>query len=724
MSLADSKYRAFISYSHRDEKWAAWLHAALETYRVPKALVGKTTAFGTIPNRLAPVFRDRDELASATDLGQELTQALRDSACQIVICSPAAARSRWVNEEVITFKRLGRSNRVFCLIVDGEPNASSPDQQEAFPEGVRFKIGADGQLSREPAEPIAADVRPGKDGKTNAKLKIVAGMLGIGLDGLKQREQARRQRRLMVLAAAAVVGMTITSVLAATAWLARLEAESQRARALAEAETARQTTNFMVDLFRVSDPSESLGNTITAREILDKGAVRIETELQDRPEIQATLMDTIGTVYKSLGLYAPAQSLLEHSLEARSALPGSHGPDVATSLDHLGQLLTLRADYEPAERSLREALEIRRRETGVRGAPAAATLADLGDLLTLQGKYSEATPVIDEALSIRRELYGDAPAAEVAESLQDLAFNRYYLGDYDQAIDTMRSALAMRRAVHPALHPDLGEAINELARLLYMTGHYAEAQPLYEEALAMARKLVGPEHKDIAMALTNVAQVLQDQKQYEQAEADYREALAMQKHLLGDSHPDLVLTMNNLAFLLYDEGRAADAIAMLRDSLKLARSALGEKHPDVGAITTNLGFWLTQEREYGEARSLLDEGLEIRRAAFGDDSPQVASTLSYVANLELATGDFSRARDTARRARTTLAQHLPSDSWRIATAASAEGAALTELGDFAEAESLLVRSTEILGRPGASLELLARQSRERLDRLYAVWQKR
>src|SRR5215471_6105306 len=221
MSLADSKYRAFISYSHRDEKWAAWLHAALETYRIPKTLVGKTTTFGTVPARLAPVFRDRDELASATDLGEKLTQALRDSAYQIVICSPAAARSRWVNEEVITFKRLGRSNRVFCLIVDGEPNASSAEQQEAFPEGVRFKIGADGQLSREPAEPIAADVRPGKDGKTNAKLKIIAGMLGIGLDGLKQREQARRQRRLMAVAAGAVVGMTITSVLAATAWLAR-----------------------------------------------------------------------------------------------------------------------------------------------------------------------------------------------------------------------------------------------------------------------------------------------------------------------------------------------------------------------------------------------------------------------------------------------------------------------------------------------------------------------
>src|SRR5688572_9348213 len=104
MPLADSKYRAFISYSHRDETWAAWLHRALETYRIPKSLVGQATATGSIPARLAPVFRDREELPTATDLGNILTQALRDSAFQIVICSPAAARSRWVNEEVLTFK--------------------------------------------------------------------------------------------------------------------------------------------------------------------------------------------------------------------------------------------------------------------------------------------------------------------------------------------------------------------------------------------------------------------------------------------------------------------------------------------------------------------------------------------------------------------------------------------------------------------------------------------
>jgi len=143
------KYRAFISYSHKDEKWAAWLHKALETFKIPKYLVGETTTMGTIPERMGKVFRDREELSSSHSLGTDLTQALEDSACQIVICSPNAANSHWTNEEILTYKRLGRENRIFCLIVDGEPGTDA----ECFPPAVRFQMGADGVLSDKPAEP-------------------------------------------------------------------------------------------------------------------------------------------------------------------------------------------------------------------------------------------------------------------------------------------------------------------------------------------------------------------------------------------------------------------------------------------------------------------------------------------------------------------------------------------------------------------------------------------
>jgi len=122
---ARARYFAFISYSHADRRWADWLHRALETWRVPNRLIGQHTAAGAIPRRLYPIFRDREELASATDLGRTVEEALARSANLIVICSPHAAASRWVDAEVRAFQRLGRRERIFCLIVDGEPNSAN-----------------------------------------------------------------------------------------------------------------------------------------------------------------------------------------------------------------------------------------------------------------------------------------------------------------------------------------------------------------------------------------------------------------------------------------------------------------------------------------------------------------------------------------------------------------------------------------------------------------------
>lgn len=205
------KYWAFVSYSHRDKKWGDWLHKEIETYRVPTELVGKQTGRGhLVPKRLFPVFRDREELPVSSSLGDNIQTALGQSRYLIVICSPHAAASRWVNEEVRYFKSLGRENRVLCLIVDGEPNASDiPDGglPECFPYFICHKVlpGEDGTPVR--TEPIAADVRPDKDGKGNALLKLVAGILGVDYDNLKQRDKRRRtqQRVKAVIGAAAVI---------------------------------------------------------------------------------------------------------------------------------------------------------------------------------------------------------------------------------------------------------------------------------------------------------------------------------------------------------------------------------------------------------------------------------------------------------------------------------------------------------------------------------------
>src|ERR1044071_1703036 len=165
MSDHNFKYWAFVSYSHADEEWAKWLHKSIETYRVPRKIVGRETANGVVPKRLFPVFRDRDELPGASDLGGKIQEALKTSRSLIVICSPKSAVSKWVNEEIKAYKMLGRADHVLCLMIDGEPNAP-PDSGflNCFRRPVRFQVSRNGKITDNPAEPIAADARPGKDG--------------------------------------------------------------------------------------------------------------------------------------------------------------------------------------------------------------------------------------------------------------------------------------------------------------------------------------------------------------------------------------------------------------------------------------------------------------------------------------------------------------------------------------------------------------------------------
>jgi hypothetical protein len=203
------KYRAFLSYSHRDTAWAKWLHRALEGYRIDKDLVGRTTAHGPVPKTLRPIFRDREDFSAGHSLNEQTVAALEASQFLVAICSPYAARSPYVNEEIRHFKALGGGARLIPLIVDGEPG---DPQHECFPPAIRFKVGADGALTGAREEPIAADARAQGDGKEIAKQKIVAGLLGVPLDQIMRRAERARKRRNRVRAGVAAAAVIILAV--------------------------------------------------------------------------------------------------------------------------------------------------------------------------------------------------------------------------------------------------------------------------------------------------------------------------------------------------------------------------------------------------------------------------------------------------------------------------------------------------------------------------------
>src|SRR4051812_42232519 len=213
---ADVRYTAFLSYSHRDAAAAARLHRRLEAYRVPKRLVGADAPRGPVPRRLWPIFRDREELPAASDLSETVRTALGQSGALVILCSPSAATSLWVAEEIETFRRLHSDRPILAAVLDGDP----PD---CFPAALRA-FGKDGTWH----EPLATDLRPGKDGRHLGLLKLVAGITGLGLDDLVQRDASRRVRRVTVVTIGAVVAMLIMAALAILALKARREAESER----------------------------------------------------------------------------------------------------------------------------------------------------------------------------------------------------------------------------------------------------------------------------------------------------------------------------------------------------------------------------------------------------------------------------------------------------------------------------------------------------------------
>ena len=205
------KYRAFISYSHADTKWAKWLHRGLESFRIDKDLAGRETEVGIVPSSLRPVFRDRDDFTAGHSLTDQTLAALDASAALVVICSPAAAKSHYVNEEIRLFKSRHPKRPVIPLIVDGKPD---DPEHECFPPALKFKVGPKGRITKTKVELLAADAREEGDGKQLALAKVVAGLLGLSADDVFRRAERERRRKGRVRNA--IIGVLAFLAVAAT----------------------------------------------------------------------------------------------------------------------------------------------------------------------------------------------------------------------------------------------------------------------------------------------------------------------------------------------------------------------------------------------------------------------------------------------------------------------------------------------------------------------------
>lgn len=649
------RYAAFVSYSHRDRRWAEWLHRKIEGYRPPKDLSANGT--GSLPP-LRPVFIDRAELPSSTDLAASVRTALEESAALIVICSVAAAQSRWVNEEVRAFKALGRAGRIFCFAVDGEPGTG-----ECFPPALRYEV-EDGVVTGKPAaEPLAADVRPGKDDRAAAQLKIIAALLGVPLDRLRQRELARRHRRLVLVAASSAIGCVAFGAISVIALRARAEAERQSL-------TARRTADFMKSLFAVSDPSEARGNSITAREVLDRGVRQVESQLKDTPLVRADLTTTLGEVYANLGLYQEGMKLLDDAARTLDRTPEL----TARTSVAIAELQVQRGDYPAASSALAEATRSIEQTSTPDQVLRMRVLAAYGDMYQSTDDEPHARKYFAQLLtSASRPKTGD-PNMRI-HALEGIAQADLDAERFEAAEAGLKQALAEQIAATGEIHPRASELLNELGSLEYLRGRRDLAIPYYRRCLEIERRIFGPGHPSTAASQNNLARMLLEERDFTEADTLLQESLATSAASVAEDSDAMTFRFANLALVRMGIGDLAGAEPLFHKALK---AAVTNKHRLHGPILTDL------------------------------------------ADLECRTGRSSEGLARLDEARPIVAERYPHDPWRLAHLDNVRAGCLTVDKRYVEAEPLIASSMPALLTKWPPDTLYGHDALQRSLRLYRL----
>ena len=463
---------------------------------------------------------------------------------------------------------------------------------------------------------------------------------------------AYRARKFVVRHRGGVVaaGLVLLALVAGTVGttVGMLRAREAERRAQREAETARQVSDFLVDIFRVSDPDEAQGQRITAREILDQGAARISTSLRDQPLTQARMMSTIGTVYLNLGLYDNAERQLREALEQRRRLAGDDSLEVAESLHALATLHLRQGRYTVAESEAERSREIREAVLGPDHPDVAGSLRALAEALSRQGRYTAAVPLYERSLALLGTHRGERHV-EVAEIRGQLGVAQWRRGDFESAEASLRRALADLEGGLGLDDARLAPTLNSLAAFYWDRGRFEEAEPLFLRTLEIKERTLGPEHPEVAHTLNNLGLIYDAQKRYDEAESRLRRSVEILEKALGVNHDTTAMGYANLAWILYRQGRLAEAEPLYRRAFQIYQRTVGTDHPSVAILLRDQAQLVADQGRPDEARELLRRAAEIWEATGGPDHPELASTLEIEARLLESQGRSAEAVEVYHR---------------------------------------------------------------------------
>jgi serine/threonine protein kinase/tetratricopeptide (TPR) repeat protein len=374
-----------------------------------------------------------------------------------------------------------------------------------------------------------------------------------------------RRHRLGVAAAVVMAAGLAAGSVGSTVGLVR--ARRAETRAVREAQMETQVAGFLKSLFQVSDPGVSRGNSVTARELLDRAAGSIDARLAQQPVLESEMLQIMGESYRGLGLNEQALALIEKAEEIRRHELGDEDPLTLQSMNSRAVTLMDESRYPEAERLLKQTLAMRTRVLGPDHADTLASQNNLAVLYMDQGRFAETERLLRDTLPAHRRVLGsdDDTTVKIEANLASCYFR---MGRNTDAEPYAREALATWRRTHGADHPLTLMAMDTLARILDAEGRMPEAESLLSESTAAAKRVFGPDHPRTLMNMDGLAGVYLSERRYTDAERLYREVLDIRRRVLGPAHQDTLTTMYNLACLASVRHDRAGAMEWLRQAVE------------------------------------------------------------------------------------------------------------------------------------------------------------
>jgi len=668
------RYRAFLSYSHKDTRFAERFHKDLEAWRAGRGLVGRETPSGRVPAHVRPIFRDRDDFAGGRTLSEATTQALARSNFLIVLCSPDAAGSTYVNEEIRLFKAMGGRERIIPVIIGGEPG--HPDRN-CFPQALVRQVGPDGQLAERIDEPLAADARDQGDGPRRALAKVIAGLLNLPFDEIVRRaERAQRRRtRIYFGVAASMFCLALTAgIFARLAETRRVTAERNYHAALDAADS------LLGDVGEELIRTEGIRLETTRRLIARSESIynKLILSLPDARELQSRKAGTLAVfakAYEAKGDRASAMAALDQALALTGKIVASDPRDKAslnlqamlrfrkgTLLASLGDKDAAIAAMRPAVTRLNKAAEDARDNEGI-AWEAASGARMLSMVLSLQGDLDEAKELSQRAAAIAADWRRRKPKEmrwlmQTALSHVQIGMVRSHAGDakgalssYDQAGRILEENVRTAPDV-AQLRQMLLQVLDSTADLQEKAGDAAAAAETRQRAAEITRRLSrnDPENEDVKVrtAESDVAAAMTLLGKGERAAAipKMNAALTVLAEAFGnspgESHTGLVyrkaledatVALGRARLYRAAEARARELLA-IRDR---ALSAAPDRDMAKSAVARALGFLAIAQ----DGQSRLDRALETRRRQLSIEEELTArdpGRRRHLARIQMQTG--------------------------------------------------------------------------------------